>query len=70
MFTKASSSITAIELAARIESGHGLGGLPNRFIWTGNANVPRHGFTYFHRYLLSLLAFGCSTLVPQTHPYA
>jgi len=35
-----------------IESGHGLGGLPNCFIWTGNANVPRHGFTNFHRHLL------------------
>src|SRR4051812_23991304 len=37
-----------------IETRHGLGGLPNCFLWTSDANVPRHGFTYFHRYLLSL----------------
>jgi hypothetical protein len=36
-----------------IESGHGRGSLPNRFIWTCNANVPRHGFTDFHHFLLS-----------------
>jgi len=39
-----------------IEGRHGLGCFPDRFLGTGYLNVPRHGFTYFHRYLLSPLA--------------
>src|ERR1051326_8568052 len=42
-----------------IETGHGLGGLLDRLVWTRDANIPRHGFTDFHRYLLSSSCASC-----------